>query len=94
MENQQNNEKYQRAKKKVRDLKDFYTHLITYAAVNVVLIIINLVTSPNQLWFYWVTIFWGIGLIFHAMSTFGTSKFQSKDWEEKKIKEEMDKDKS
>lgn len=36
---------------------------------------------------------WGIGLLIHAFSVFGTKMFL-KDWEEKKIKELMEKDKN
>jgi len=54
------------------------------------LVIINLVTSPDALWFYWVTVFWGIGIIWHAIGVFGKL---GKNWEEKKIKELMEKDK-
>ena len=86
-------EKLKRAKNKVQELKGFYSHLITYLVVNVVMIIINLVTNPNHLWFYWVTVFWGIGIIFHATSVFGKHRVLGDDWEEKKIKEYMDKDK-
>lgn len=86
-------ERYARTKKKVRELRDFYGHLIAYAGVNVMLFIINWVTSPGAWWFYWVTIFWGIGVMWHAISVFGASKVESKDWEEKKIKEMMEKDK-
>jgi hypothetical protein len=54
------------------------------------LVIINLVTSPDTLWFYWVTIFWGIGVIWHAISVYGKL---GKNWEDKKIKEIMEKEK-
>ena len=64
-------EKYKRAKSRVEELKGFYAHLITYIAVNLMLVVINLVTSPNHLWFYWVTVFWGIGIIWHAISVYG-----------------------
>ena len=86
-------EKLKRAKNKVQELKGFYTHLLTYLVVNIVMIIINLVTNPNHLWFYWVTVFWGIGIIFHAVSVFGKRRILGDEWEEKKIKEYMDKDK-
>ncbi len=46
-------EKYEKAKKRVEEIKGFYTHLIVYVCVNIVLVIINLVTSPGALWFYW-----------------------------------------
>ena len=82
-------EKYKRAKSRVEELKGFYAHLITYIAVNLMLVVINLVTSPNHLWFYWVTVFWGIGIIWHAISVYGK---RGKKWEEKKIKEIMEKE--
>jgi len=88
-----NDEKYEEAKKRVKELKDFYRNLITYVAVNILLIVINLITSPDSLWFYWVTIFWGIGIVLHASKVFILKgKFLGKEWEEKKIKEIMEKE--
>ena len=88
-----NDEKYEEAKKRVKELKDFYRNLITYVAVNILLIVINLITSSDSLWFYWVTIFWGIGIVLHASKVFILKgKFLGKEWEEKKIKEIMDKE--
>lgn len=88
-----NDEKYEEAKNRVKELKDFYRNLITYAGVNIFLIIINLVTSPGTLWFYWVTIFWGIGIVLHASKVFILKgRFLGKGWEEKKIKEIMEKE--
>ncbi len=86
-------ESYKKAKKRVGELRGFYEHLIAYVAVNIMLVIINLVTSPDALWFYWVTIFWGIGVIWHAISVFGKRGKLGKNWEDKKIKELMEKDK-
>ena len=86
-------EKYEKAKKRVKELKGFYSNLISYASVNVILIIINLVTSPGSLWFYWVTIFWGIGILIHAVKIFVLKgKFLGEEWEERKIKEIMEKE--
>jgi len=88
-----NDEKYEAAKGRVKELKDFYRNLLTYVAVNILLIIINLVTNPESLWFYWVTIFWGVGIFLHALNVFILKgKFLGKDWEEKKIKEMMEKE--
>jgi len=84
-------ENYERVRKRVKEIKGFYSNLITYLVVNAVLVIINLVTSPNKLWFYWVTIFWGIGIIFSAYNVFlRKGRFLGEDWEEKKVKEIMD----
>ncbi len=52
--------------KRRHEVQEFFQHLIAFLAVNVVLLVINLVTSPGDLWFFWITIFWGIGLVFHG----------------------------
>ncbi len=83
-------EKYKAAKRRVDEIKGFYSHLFAYVGVNVVLLVINLVTSPYALWFYWVTVFWGIGLFWHAMGVFAFSKFTGASWEKKKIEEIME----
>lgn len=88
-----NEERYEKAKKRVEELKKFYGNLVTYVAINIILIIINLVTSPGTLWFYWVTIFWGIAILLHASRVFILrGKFLGKEWEEKKIRELMEKE--
>jgi len=90
-----NDEKYEEAKRRVKELKDFYRNLITYTVINVLLIIINLITSPGSLWFYWVTIFWGIGVLLHASKVFILKgKFLGEEWEKKKIKEIMEKERN
>ena len=88
-----NDQKYEKAKKRVDALKNFYGNLVTYIVINIMLVIINLVTSPGKLWFYWVTIFWGIGILLHASKVFILrGKFLGQEWEEKKIKQIMEKD--
>ena len=67
-------EAYLKAKKKVEAKIGFYIHLSFYVVVNIVLIIINLNTSTQYLWFKWPLIGWGIGLFFHAMGVFAFSK--------------------
>ena len=47
-----------------------YIHATVYAAVNVLLIIINLSTAPGRLWFEWPLLGWGIGLLAHAAAAF------------------------
>ena len=84
-------ERYQEAKKRVEEIKAFYFHIITYILVNAVLVVINLLTSPEHLWFVWSIIGWGVGLVIHGFSVFGN--LLGKSWEERKIKEIMDKDK-
>ncbi len=52
----EHDERYKEARSRVNELRSFYRNLLTYLMINVVIVIINLVTSPDRLWFYWVTI--------------------------------------
>ncbi len=56
-----------RAKRKAEAIVGFVSHLVTYIGVNAVLAVINFATSPEHLWFWWVTLFWGIGLFWHFL---------------------------
>jgi len=83
-------DRYARAKRRVEEIRGFYRHLAAYIAVNLLLFAINMVISPGALWFYWVTIFWGIGVIFHALGVFAGGRVFGKEWEERKIREIME----
>jgi hypothetical protein len=63
-------ERYYNARKRVEEIKGFYGNLIAYIAVNAGLLVINLVTSPQYLWFLWPLLWWGIGVVFHGMKVF------------------------
>ena len=60
-----------RAKKVVNARIGFYIHLTAFLVVNASLIVINLVTSSGHLWFQWPLLGWGIGIVAHALVTFG-----------------------
>ena len=75
----------QEARRRVRRLRGFYVQLGWFVVVNLFLLIVNLVTSPDDLWFYWVTIFWGLGLVLHVASIYLHKDFLGKDWEERKV---------
>ncbi|MUU78178.1 2TM domain-containing protein [Winogradskyella endarachnes] len=86
-------EAYLRAKKKVDALIGFYWHLAAYVVVNLFLIIlIGVNSSFFQFGTYATAFFWGIGLVFHFLGVFGTNFLFGKNWENKKIKEYMDKE--
>ncbi|HMA59659.1 MAG TPA: 2TM domain-containing protein [Halanaerobiales bacterium] len=82
-------EKFKKAKERVKEIKDFYGHLLVYVVVNIGIFLINYIVSPGTYWFYWVLIGWGIGLAVHWIQVFGIGKFLDKKWEEKKVKEIM-----
>lgn len=87
-------DRYVEAKKTVENIQGFYGNLISYIVVNLFLLIINLVYSPEHLWFYWPLMWWGLGVVIHGLKVFGVFPVFAKDWQEKKIKELMDKEKS
>lgn len=45
----------------------FRIHAIVYVAVNLLLVAINLLTTPGHLWFFWPLAGWGLGLIGHGV---------------------------
>ncbi|MFP3592053.1 2TM domain-containing protein [Chryseobacterium sp. SIMBA_038] len=80
------NRAYRKAERRVKELKGFYGNLTSYCLVIPFLLVLNLLTSPDHLWFYWPMLGWGMGLAAHGINVFGIGK----NWEEKKIKELMD----
>jgi hypothetical protein len=85
--------KYQRAKKRVEALRGFYVHLGVYVLVNLFLFLLNIITSPDNLWFYWPLLGWGIAIVVQAFSVFGPGRLFGAEWEEKKIQEIIEKEK-
>ena len=79
---------YDRAAKRVKEIKGFYGNLISYCLVIPFLIFINLQMTPQYTWFWWPMLGWGIGVASHGFQVFGIGK----NWEEKKIREIMEKD--
>ena len=82
--------RYEDAKKRANEIKEFYQHLTTYVLVNAFLFAVNKLTSPGYNWFIWPLLGWGLGLVLHALSVFG--RLWGRDWEKRKIKEIMDRD--
>jgi hypothetical protein len=96
-------DKYKKAKKRVAELKSFYKHFAVYIIINGFFIgrriyadisngdsFLEAFTeiSNYRLFFWWG---WGLGLIIHGLNTYKYGFF-SKNWEERKIQEEMNKD--
>ncbi len=90
--------KYDQARKRVKEIKGFYTHFVVYLVVNVMIVIVNIQNlERGETYFqfknFTTAFFWGLGLLAHALSVFMPSMIMGKNWEERKIKELMDKDK-
>lgn len=48
----------------------FRKHFIAFVVVNAALIAINLLTSPDVLWFVWPLLGWGIGVVAHFAAVY------------------------
>jgi hypothetical protein len=86
------NSKYVKAVERVEKLKEFYQNLVSYCLVIPFLIFINLRFSPGFYWFWFPIFGWGIGLVFHFLEVNNYNIFLGRNWEDRKIKELMDKE--
>lgn len=60
--------------------------------VNLCLFIINMASDRHDLWFQWVLIIWGIFVVLETVSVFGFRPLFDQDWEERKIREYMERE--
>ncbi|AEA47085.1 2TM domain-containing protein [Archaeoglobus veneficus] len=75
-------DEYKKAYREVvaeEEKRGFLVHLVVYVLVNAMLILINLIYSPEAIWFFYPLIGWGIGISMHYL--FGVR------WIEKGLKE-------
>ncbi|MFO7719163.1 MAG: histidine kinase [Gillisia sp.] len=87
--NSTENNAYFKAKERVKEIKEFYGHIISYCIVIPFLIFMNYYTYWQFQWFWFPLLGWGLGLTMHAFSIFGYGS----NWEERKIAEIMAKEK-
>jgi hypothetical protein len=96
-ENFEEKMRYEQAVKRVKKIKGFYTHAVAYVLVNLFIVYLNFRNLPSgesyfQAKNFVTAFFWGIGLFAHGVSVFGQNLVFGKNWEERKIKELMEKD--
>lgn len=93
-----NTKKFNRAKKRVEELKGFYIHLGVYIVINIFILVNIFVRNDYEGESFWqfkhflTPFFWGIGLLFHAAKVFNINPFLGKDWEKRQIEKYMEKD--
>jgi len=83
--------RYERAKERVENLKGFYIHFTIYLIMVPVFIFLNF-RSTSIPWAIFPIVGWGFGVAGHAMETFNYNPFLGKNWEERKIRDIMEKD--
>ncbi len=91
MEDQEQQQRYDRARARVQAIKKASTS--TRAPTCWSMLVINVLVGGGW-WFYWPLIGWGIGLGVHALAVFGFSGGGpwGREWEERKTREFMDQD--
>ena len=73
----------EQAEERIGQLKDYYSHLASYVAVNLFLFALNMLNNPDNIWFVYPLFGWGIGMAIHTAEVFWTGS----DWEERKREE-------
>ncbi len=63
-------EDYERAKGRAEAKYRFFVHAVIYAAVMLLLVVINMITSPGTVWFIWPLIGWGLAVGLHGARVF------------------------
>lgn len=90
--------RYEKAKKKAREIRSFYINLSLFCFILPVLIGINLYFVPEFHWFWFSLIGWGTGIIFHGLAAFDVNPFMRNNWEERKLQqflnEELEREKA
>jgi hypothetical protein len=80
-------ERIERARRRIRRLRDFYMHVAIYVVVLGGVAIFNWVLTPDFWWVVFPAVGWGIGLAAHAVSVLFEDSLFNADWEERKTRE-------
>lgn len=83
--------RYQKARERVEALKGFYGNLAAYLVVIPFLAWLNHRTTDFP-WVIFPMLGWGFGLLMHGLEAYGYNPLWGKRWEERKIRELMEKD--
>lgn len=84
MENNLGKIKYQRAKRRMQEIKSFYIMLVGCLLLSPYLIFINMEVNPELQWFWFPLSGFGISIL-----GYGLYVFTGGNWERKKIQELM-----
>ena len=63
-------DEYARARARAEAKYRFFVHAGVFAAVMVLLVVINMLTSPHVAWFVWPLIGWGFAVVLHGVRVF------------------------
>ncbi len=81
---------YPEACRHAKALRGFYGHALVYAVVVGGLVLLNLLVSPGRWWVQWTAFGWGLGLAAHGLSVFASGSAFGRDWEERTVREYLE----
>jgi len=82
------NSDYEKARKLVKEKKSIYKEAVSWASVCIMLLLINIITSPGFFWCIFPIGFGSFGLAIKFLKLKSRTYFD--DWEEKEIEIELD----
>ena len=80
---------FRRATERVRARIGFAAHVGVYLAIGLLLLVLNLVTTPESLWFFWPMLFWLIALAAHVAVLFGPGMRAIEGWRDREYEREI-----
>lgn len=87
MDTIEQHERYENARKRVKQKKRLYYHFVLFLVGSVFLIVLNKVLNfgENFLkdWFVWAIMAWAFFWVLHLINVFVTHRFMGKEWERK-----------
>ena len=92
MERDREDKIYRKATAKVKQMKDFYDHIFTFCITLPLIILADVYYTPDILWSIPAIIIWGIAVVMHWLFVKDRIPFFNHKWEEKKIREIMEKE--
>ena len=91
MNTEPNELSYRLAKYRIKRIKCFYGNLLAYCLVIPALALVNYNTTHFP-WVLFPMAGWGFGLLMHGLEAWGYNPIWGKRWEERKVRELMEKD--
>lgn len=79
------------ARKKVRSLKRLYRHMSVYSIMGVFFFLLNVVTSPFEMWWFFPLLPWGVIVAIHYVVVKGipATGILTKEWEDQEYEHQL-----
>lgn len=81
----------QQTRKEVRNLKQFYTQLIRYGFLITLLLVINLISSPDYLWVIWPALGMGLLILWKELKKRTVNTILDSQWEDGQVQKRLNK---